>query len=102
MNRILVLSLLLILSATFILGCNSTSTKNNQTSNATALENPVFAGVSVSDEVKKEVWARDGGKCVACGGTTGNGFAHKTHPDKGGKSTADNLEVRCKNCYNAN
>lgn len=103
MNRILFVTLFMILSATVILGCNSTTTKNDQTSNATALENPVFVqGATVSDDVKIEVWKRDGGKCVACGEKHDLGYAHKVHPSKGGKNTADNLEVRCKNCYDAN
>lgn len=81
----------------FFAGCGSSS-HTHTSYDTTAFENPVFAGVPVSDDVKKEVWARDQGKCVLCQSTKDLGYQHKVHPKDGGKSVASNLEVRCRAC----
>lgn len=50
----------------------------------------------IPTEVKKEVWARDGGKCVICGATDELHFDHDIPFSKGGASvTADNVKILC-------
>ena len=50
----------------------------------------------IPSEVKKEVWKRDGGKCVLCGGTTNLHFDHELPFSKGGTSlTAKNVRLLC-------
>lgn len=46
--------------------------------------------------VKKEVWKRDGGKCVLCGATTNLHFDHDLPFSKGGtSSSAKNVRLLC-------
>jgi len=46
--------------------------------------------------VKKEVWVRDGGKCVICGAKDELHFDHDLPYSKGGTSiTADNVRILC-------
>jgi hypothetical protein len=50
----------------------------------------------ISSEVKKEVWKRDGGKCVLCGETENLHFDHDLPFSKGGTSlTANNVRLLC-------
>jgi len=50
----------------------------------------------VPSEVKKEVWKRDGGKCVICGDTKNLHFDHDLPFAKGGTSlTAKNVRLLC-------
>src|SRR5262249_8512100 len=50
----------------------------------------------ISSEVKKEVWRRDGGKCVLCGETKNLHFDHDLPFSKGGTSlTANNVRLLC-------
>lgn len=50
----------------------------------------------IPSEVKKEVWKRDGGKCVICGATDELHFDHDLPFSKGGTSiTADNVRILC-------
>lgn len=50
----------------------------------------------IPSEVKKEVWKRDGGKCVICGATTNLHFDHDLPFSKGGTSlTATNVRLLC-------
>lgn len=47
-------------------------------------------------EVKKEVWKRDGGKCVLCSAEDNLHFDHDIPYSKGGSSvTADNVRILC-------
>lgn len=47
-------------------------------------------------EIKKEVWRRDGGKCVLCGATENLHFDHDIPWSKGGSSiAAENVRVLC-------
>ncbi len=50
----------------------------------------------IPTEVKKEVWKRDGGKCVICGDTKNLHFDHDLPFSKGGTSlTAKNVRLLC-------
>lgn len=50
----------------------------------------------IPSEVKKEVWKRDGGKCVECGDATNLHFDHELPFSKGGTSlTAKNVRLLC-------
>lgn len=50
----------------------------------------------IPSSVKKEVWARDGGKCVMCGSTDELHFDHDLPYSKGGTSiTAANVRILC-------
>jgi len=53
----------------------------------------------ISSEIKKEVWKRDGGKCVICGSTKNLHFDHDLPFSKGGTSlTAKNIRLLCAKC----
>lgn len=53
----------------------------------------------ISSEVKKEVWIRDGGKCVLCGSNKNLHFDHDLPFSKGGTSlTAKNVRLLCMKC----
>jgi hypothetical protein len=50
----------------------------------------------IPSEVKKDVWKRDGGKCVLCGETKNLHFDHELPFSKGGTSrTARNVRLLC-------
>jgi 5-methylcytosine-specific restriction endonuclease McrA len=90
--------------ALLLIGCETTdhSQHGHQNLTSTQLENPVFSKVEVPAEVLKEVALRDQGKCVKCGTAKDLGYAHKVHPDDGGKNTKENLMTVCKSCYGGN
>jgi hypothetical protein len=53
----------------------------------------------ISSEVKKEVWKRDGGKCVICESTKNLHFDHDLPFSKGGTSlTSKNISLLCAKC----
>ena len=53
----------------------------------------------ISSEVKKEVWKRDGGKCVICESTKNLHFDHDLPFSKGGTSlTSKNIRLLCAKC----
>jgi len=53
----------------------------------------------IPSEVKKEVWKRDGGKCVLCGSTKNLHFDHDLPFSRGGTSlTAKNIRLLCAKC----
>ena len=50
----------------------------------------------IPSEVKKEVWKRDGGKCIQCGATRNLHFDHDLPFSKGGTSmSAKNVRLLC-------
>lgn len=50
----------------------------------------------IPSEVKKEVWKRDGGKCVKCGSAENLHFDHELPFSKGGTSlTSNNVRLLC-------
>jgi hypothetical protein len=51
--------------------------------------------------VRREVFARDGGRCAECGSGFDIRFGHVVPPARGGTGTADNLRVLCAPCDEA-
>lgn len=53
----------------------------------------------IPSEIKKEVWKRDGGKCVLCGSTKNLHFDHDLPFSRGGTSlTNKNIRLLCAKC----
>jgi len=53
----------------------------------------------IPSEVKKEVWKRDGGKCVLCGSVKNLHFDHDLPFSRGGTSlTTKNIKLLCAKC----
>ncbi|WP_328392004.1 TerD family protein [Nocardia sp. NBC_00416] len=53
---------------------------------------------SISQEVKAEVWQRDGGRCVECGDSHYLEFDHIIPLSRGGATSASNLQILCRGC----
>ncbi|WP_327147764.1 TerD family protein [Nocardia sp. NBC_01329] len=53
---------------------------------------------SISQEVKAEVWQRDGGRCVECGDSHYLEFDHVIPLSRGGATSAANLQILCRGC----
>ncbi|MCG6156691.1 HNH endonuclease [Rubinisphaera margarita] len=52
----------------------------------------------IGDEIRSEVWFRDGGKCVLCGATEYLEFDHIIPHSKGGATSTQNLQILCRAC----
>jgi hypothetical protein len=52
----------------------------------------------IPDEVKREVWDRDGGRCSRCGASDYLEFDHIIPHSRGGANTAKNVQVLCRKC----
>jgi 5-methylcytosine-specific restriction endonuclease McrA len=52
----------------------------------------------IPKEVQREVWQRDGGKCVVCGSQELLEFDHIIAVSQGGSNTARNIQLLCQNC----
>ena len=50
------------------------------------------------DHIRREVWIRNGGRCVDCGVASSLVFHHVLPYAVGGSNTAPNLELRCRPC----
>jgi hypothetical protein len=50
---------------------------------------------SISVEVQREVWKRDGGVCIICGSQEKLEYDHIIPVSKGGSSTARNIQLLC-------
>lgn len=55
----------------------------------------------ISPKVRAEVFQRDGGRCIYCGGTYGLQTAHFIPRSQGGLGVAENLSLLCINCHTA-
>ncbi|GAB2674481.1 TerD family protein [Nocardia goodfellowii] len=53
---------------------------------------------SIPQEVKAEVWQRDGGRCVECGSSHYLEFDHVIPLSRGGATSASNLQILCRSC----
>ncbi|MGQ4617381.1 TerD family protein [Nocardia sp. R7R-8] len=56
---------------------------------------------SIPQEVKAEVWLRDGGRCVECGDGHYLEFDHIIPLSRGGATSAANLQILCRACNRA-
>lgn len=61
------------------------------------LQNKAEARI-IPEEVRFEVWRRDGGRCVKCGSQRGLEFDHVIPFSKGGSNTARNIQLLCESC----
>ena len=52
----------------------------------------------IPKHVRLEIWRRDGGKCVQCGSNQNLQFDHIIPVSKGGATTAQNLQILCRQC----
>ncbi len=70
--------------------------KENLVRGETAPEN--LRRKAIADDVRALVWARDEGKCVACGSTSELQYDHIIPVAFGGSSDSDNLQILCGPC----
>ena len=61
-------------------------------------EDEVGTDRTVSEEVRLQVWRRDSGKCVKCGGQERLEYDHIIPVSKGGSNTARNVQLLCEKC----
>jgi hypothetical protein len=52
----------------------------------------------IPHEIKIEVWARDGGRCVGCGVSDYLEFDHIIPHARGGANTVNNVQLLCRRC----
>lgn len=52
----------------------------------------------IPEQVRIEVWRRDGGKCAGCGSRERLEYDHIVPVSKGGSTTTRNIELLCENC----
>jgi len=52
----------------------------------------------IPENVRIEVWRRDGGKCARCGSRERLEYDHIIPISKGGSDTARNIELLCEKC----
>ena len=52
----------------------------------------------ISDAMRSQVWRRDGGQCVKCGGKENLQLDHIIPVKKGGATTVNNLQLLCRSC----
>ncbi|MHB1556447.1 MAG: HNH endonuclease [Isosphaeraceae bacterium] len=52
----------------------------------------------IPDQVKREVWDRDGGRCVTCGNSDYLEFDHVIPHARGGSNSANNVQILCRRC----
>jgi hypothetical protein len=52
----------------------------------------------ILDDVKRDVWQRDGGRCVRCRASDYLEFDHIIPHTKGGANTVNNVQILCRRC----
>jgi 5-methylcytosine-specific restriction endonuclease McrA len=52
----------------------------------------------IPENVRREVWQRDGGRCVRCQATDYLEFDHIIPHSRGGASTVANVQLLCRRC----
>ena len=52
----------------------------------------------IPDEVKREVWDRDGGRCARCSAAEYLEFDHIIPHSRGGANSANNVQLLCRKC----
>tara|TARA_R110002095_G_scaffold124835_4_gene108373 strand:- start:1558 stop:2892 length:1335 start_codon:yes stop_codon:yes gene_type:complete len=52
----------------------------------------------IPDEIRSEVWYRDGGRCVFCNADDYLEFDHIIPLSKGGSTSTENLQILCRKC----
>jgi holliday junction DNA helicase RuvB len=65
------------------------------------LEESKQARHGIPPDVRREVWRRDGGKCVKCGSRERLEYDHIIPVTRGGSNTARNIELLCETCNRA-
>ena len=61
-------------------------------------QNTEQARQGIPSNVRREVWRRDGGKCVKCGSRINLEYDHIIPVTRGGSNTARNIELLCETC----
>ncbi|MCU1643708.1 MAG: hypothetical protein JWN03_3983 [Nocardia sp.] len=56
---------------------------------------------TIGQDIKAQVWQRDGGKCVECGDSHYLEFDHIIPLSRGGATSAPNLQILCRACNRA-
>ena len=56
---------------------------------------------AIPSAIRREVWRRDGGKCVKCGSRKNLEYDHIIPVAEGGSNTARNIELLCEACNRA-
>ncbi|MFI1919942.1 TerD family protein [Nocardia sp. NPDC020380] len=56
---------------------------------------------TIGQDIKAQVWQRDGGKCVECGDSHYLEFDHIIPLSRGGATSAANLQILCRACNRA-
>jgi len=67
-------------------------------SNQRESTNPNDRRERISSDVRREVWKRDGGKCVECGSNEALEYDHIIPVSKGGANTVRNIQLLCERC----
>jgi hypothetical protein len=62
------------------------------------LEDVNFKRQRIPENVRIEVWRRDGGKCARCGSREKLEYDHIVPVSRGGSNTARNIELLCEKC----
>ena len=57
--------------------------------------NNIYSRPRIPENVRVEVWRRDGGKCARCGNREKLEYDHIVPISKGGSNTARNIELLC-------
>jgi 5-methylcytosine-specific restriction endonuclease McrA len=76
----------------------ATHAQKSKTLGQKVAESNGFGSRHISDVVRREVWARDGGVCINCGSNANIEYDHKTPVSKGGNSELDNIQLLCRPC----